>query len=69
MNYNNGRPFTTKDRDYDSRKENCATDTNYGPWWNDNCTKVALNLDLKKNKLRWNKFHFINDVMKIRKIN
>ncbi|CAC5377219.1 Fibrinogen-like protein A,Ryncolin-4,Angiopoietin-related protein 7,Angiopoietin-related protein 1,Ficolin-3,Ficolin-1-B,Ficolin-2,Ryncolin-1,Tenascin-R,Fibrinogen-like protein 1,Angiopoietin-1,Tenascin-X,Fibrinogen C domain-containing protein 1-A,Tenascin-N,Ryncolin-3,Tenascin,Fibroleukin,Fibrinogen C domain-containing protein 1,Ryncolin-2,Angiopoietin-related protein 6,Techylectin-5B,Angiopoietin-related protein 2,Angiopoietin-2,Microfibril-associated glycoprotein 4,Ficolin-1-A,Ficolin-1,Fibrinogen C dom len=69
MNYNNGKYFTTKDRDNDSNSGNCATDPGYGPWWNGNCSHVALNLDLKKKKMRWSNHNFINAVMKIRKIN
>lgn len=69
MNYNDGKFFTTKDRDNDSRNGNCATINNTGPWWNGNCSYVSLNLDLKKSKLRWYAFDYIKAEMKIRKIN
>lgn len=69
MNYNNGKSFSTKDRDNDSRRDNCATIYNIGPWWNDNCSYVSLNLNLKKSKMRWLAFDFIKAEMKIRKIN
>ncbi|XP_052087276.1 fibrinogen C domain-containing protein 1-B-like isoform X2 [Mytilus californianus] len=68
MDYNNGRPFTTKDRDNDSSSSNCATNNNYGPWWHKSCSYVYLNLDLKKIKMKWYNFKFIKAVMKIRKI-
>uniref|UniRef100_A0AC35G291 Fibrinogen C-terminal domain-containing protein n=1 Tax=Panagrolaimus sp. PS1159 TaxID=55785 RepID=A0AC35G291_9BILA len=41
---NNGRSFTTYDRDNDNQpKFNCAVFRNYGPWWHSDCTLVALN--------------------------
>lgn len=69
MNYNNGRSFTTKDRDNDIRSDNCASHYNNGPWWHGNCSNVYLNADLKKAKMTWYSTKFIKAVMKIRKIN
>ncbi|VDI00557.1 Hypothetical predicted protein [Mytilus galloprovincialis] len=69
MNYNNGRSFTTKDRDNDSNSRNCASHYTRGPWWHKSCSHVYLNADLKKTKMRWYDTKFIKAVMKIRKIN
>ncbi|XP_076076516.1 ryncolin-1-like [Mytilus galloprovincialis] len=69
MNSNNGRSFTTKDRDNDSNSGNCASHYTHGPWWHGDCSNVYLNVDLKKTKMQWYVRLFIKAVMKIRKIN
>ena len=43
LNYHNGRPFTTKDRDNDIRpSSNCAR-TYKGAWWHGDCFDTNLN--------------------------
>ncbi|CAG2192812.1 TN [Mytilus edulis] len=69
LSYNNGKYFSTKDKDNDSSDANCATHFKLGPWWNGGCSNVSLNLDLKKSKMRWSSITYIQSVMKIRKIN
>ncbi|KAK3089830.1 hypothetical protein FSP39_006886 [Pinctada imbricata] len=44
MSYNNGRRFTTKDRDYDGGvSDNCAVRFHDGGWWFNYCTITDLN--------------------------
>ncbi|KAG9466500.1 hypothetical protein GDO78_016567, partial [Eleutherodactylus coqui] len=42
LGYHNNRPFTTKDRDKDTYKDNCAI-TYKGAWWYGNCLHSNLN--------------------------
>jgi len=42
LDYHNGKPFTTKDRDHDTRSNNCAVDFT-GAWWFDFCFHSHLN--------------------------
>lgn len=42
MNYNNNRPFSTKDADHDSYKSNCAVIHKSGNWFGD-CHNANLN--------------------------
>ena len=42
LNYHNGRPFTTKDRDHDAASFNCAMEFT-GAWWFNKCFAVHLN--------------------------
>ncbi|XP_076076513.1 fibrinogen-like protein A isoform X1 [Mytilus galloprovincialis] len=69
LSYNNGKYFSTKDQDNDSSSVNCATNFQFGPWWNGSCSNVSLNLDLNKSKMRWMRIKYIQSVMMIRKIN
>ena len=41
----NGTMFTTRDRDNDSRYNNCASDLYRGGWWYIRCTRISLNGD------------------------
>ncbi|XP_076073227.1 fibrinogen-like protein A [Mytilus galloprovincialis] len=66
MKYNNGRKFSTKDRDNDASSGNCAV--NHGGWWHGNCSNSYLNYDMKKSKLYWRGFGYIKSTMMIRKI-
>ena len=40
---NNGMMFTTRDRDNDRRRNNCASDVLRGGWWYNSCTGINLN--------------------------
>ncbi|XP_052090047.1 ryncolin-1-like isoform X2 [Mytilus californianus] len=66
MAYNNGRKFTTKDRDHDNSGENCAIKR--GAWWHGVCSPAQLNIDMTKKKLYWYRYDFITSSMMIRKI-
>ncbi|CAD6189225.1 unnamed protein product [Caenorhabditis auriculariae] len=42
--YNNKMPFSALDRDNDKEEMfSCAQFRNFGGWWHNNCTKIALN--------------------------
>ena len=43
-----GKPFTTRDRDHDNAKLNCAI-TYHGAWWYGNCHSANLNGDYNTN--------------------
>ncbi|XP_063402247.1 fibrinogen-like protein 1 [Mytilus trossulus] len=66
MAYNNGMKFTTKDRDHDTNRGNCAK--TYGSWWHGSCSYAELNRDMTKNKLNWLKYNYIKSSMMIRQI-
>ncbi|KAJ8033373.1 Ryncolin-4 [Holothuria leucospilota] len=61
MSYNNGRPFTTRDRDNDAYSYNCATYYYYcsyncntnGGWWYGYCSNAYLNAAYGSNCLYW----------------
>ena len=42
LSYNNGSPFSTKDRDRDGYSVDCA-ELAHGGWWYDGCSRVNLN--------------------------
>ncbi|VDI52897.1 Hypothetical predicted protein [Mytilus galloprovincialis] len=67
MEYNNGRRFTTYDRDYDENPYNCVSYHRYGAWWHGGCTYVDLN-NQNINQLLWDYNSFIKSIMMIRKI-
>jgi len=47
LDYHNGKPFSTKDRDNDGRRfQNCAERFD-GAWWMDNCYRSHLNAKYK----------------------
>ncbi|CAC5421417.1 Fibrinogen-like protein 1,Fibrinogen-like protein A,Tenascin,Ryncolin-2,Ryncolin-4,Tenascin-X,Ficolin-1-A,Angiopoietin-related protein 1,Ficolin-2,Ryncolin-1,Tenascin-R,Ficolin-3,Ryncolin-3,Ficolin-1 [Mytilus coruscus] len=64
MAYNNGFPFTTYDRDYDSNSGNCAV--SYGAWWHQSCTYSGLNND-DSNNLFWYPNYYTKSYMKIQR--
>ncbi|CAC5425667.1 unnamed protein product [Mytilus coruscus] len=66
MTYNNGRKFSTKERDNDIWANNCAARD--GAWWHRACSNSMLNYDMKKNKLYWNGYNYIKSTMMIRNI-
>ena len=43
--YNNGMMFSTRDRDNDKHRGNCASDLLRGGWWYRSCTWISLNGD------------------------
>ena len=58
--YHNNRAFTTKDRDHDIYRGNCAV-TNTGAWWYKSCQHSNLNGKYLGNKhdyrgIRWHHF-------------
>ncbi|CAC5389999.1 Fibrinogen-like protein A,Ryncolin-4,Angiopoietin-related protein 1,Ficolin-3,Ficolin-1-B,Techylectin-5A,Ficolin-2,Ryncolin-1,Tenascin-R,Fibrinogen-like protein 1,Fibrinogen C domain-containing protein 1-A,Tenascin-N,Ryncolin-3,Tenascin,Fibroleukin,Fibrinogen C domain-containing protein 1,Ryncolin-2,Techylectin-5B,Angiopoietin-2,Microfibril-associated glycoprotein 4,Ficolin-1-A,Ficolin-1,Angiopoietin-4 [Mytilus coruscus] len=44
MSYNNGKKFSTKDRDHDTWGNNCAAQE--GAWWHGYCSNSRLNYDM-----------------------
>ncbi|XP_071168007.1 fibrinogen-like protein A [Mytilus edulis] len=64
MSYNNGYPFSTYDRDYDSWNDNCADSD--GAWWHVSCSYIHLNQDYIK-QLRWYPDYFIKSEMMIQR--
>lgn len=64
MSYNNGYPFSTYDRDYDSWYYNCADYD--GAWWHFSCSHVRLNQDYIK-QLGWYSNNFIKSEMMIQR--
>ena len=64
MNYHNGRPFSTDDRDSDSTSSNCAH-THKGGWWFGSCAHSVLTKPHPG--IYWNGFNSITHVeMKVR---
>jgi len=43
LNYNSGRPFSTKDRDHDTWQAGSCAVSNKGAWWYKHCTLTSLN--------------------------
>lgn len=66
MNYNNGKNFSTKDRDHDTSGNNCAAQD--GAWWHGWCSNSKLNYDMNSNKLYWGGFKYIHSTMMIKTI-
>ncbi|XP_052100917.1 ficolin-3-like [Mytilus californianus] len=64
MQGNNGNPFTTYDRDYDSSSSNCADPG--GAWWHRSCSSSYLNND-DSNHLYWHPTAYINSYMMIQR--
>ena len=40
---NNGRPFSTKDRDNDGKNNGNCAEIHSGPWWHNDCSQARLN--------------------------
>ncbi|CAC5390290.1 Fibrinogen-like protein A,Ryncolin-4,Angiopoietin-related protein 1,Ficolin-3,Ficolin-1-B,Techylectin-5A,Ficolin-2,Ryncolin-1,Tenascin-R,Ficolin-1,Fibrinogen C domain-containing protein 1-A,Tenascin-X,Tenascin-N,Ryncolin-3,Fibrinogen C domain-containing protein 1,Ryncolin-2,Angiopoietin-related protein 2,Ficolin-1-A,Tenascin,Fibrinogen C domain-containing protein 1-B,Angiopoietin-4 [Mytilus coruscus] len=67
MAYDNGKKFTTKDRDHDTNSRgNCAK--TFGGWWHGNCSIAKLNNNMTTNRLYWWRGTYIKSSMMIRQI-
>ena len=65
MSYNNGRNFSTYDRDNDGASTyNCAKGEK-GAWWYDYCTNVELNAGYNTGNLDWS-YKIIKSEMKVK---
>lgn len=65
MAHNNGRAFSTKEKDNDSSSSHCALSV--GAWWHGSCSDAFFNNVSNKN-LYWNGYNYVESKMMIRKI-